>query len=126
MKIFYSKSKNGFFSPDVHGLGLPFDSVEISTDAHQALLSGQTADIQITSNASGYPVLAARPPVDGVTLAAVAHIKRNRLISDTDYMLLADYPIGAERLGVVKAYRQALRDITAQPRFPFAIDWPIF
>jgi hypothetical protein len=36
---------------------------------------------------------------------------RNQLISDTDYLLMIDYPISAEKLEEWKVYRQALRDL---------------
>lgn len=50
--------------------------------------------------------------------------KRDSLISDTDYLLCADYPISAEDLEAVKAYRQALRDVPQQEGFPFEVVWP--
>lgn len=50
--------------------------------------------------------------------------KRDSLISDTDYLLCADYPISAEDLKAVKAYRQALRDVPQQEGFPFEVVWP--
>lgn len=50
--------------------------------------------------------------------------KRDRLIADTDYLLCADYPISAEDLEAVKAYRQALRDVPQQEGFPYDVVWP--
>lgn len=50
--------------------------------------------------------------------------KRDSLISDTDYLLMDDYPISAEDLEAVKAYRQALRDVPQQEGFPFDVVWP--
>lgn len=50
--------------------------------------------------------------------------KRDSLIADTDYLLCADYPISAEDLEAVKAYRQALRDVPQQEGFPFEVVWP--
>ena len=37
---------------------------------------------------------------------------------------MADYPITAEELESVKAYRQALRDLPAQDGFPTDVAWP--
>lgn len=58
--------------------------------------------------------------------------ERDRRIAETDYLLAADYPISAEKLELVKAYRQALRDIPQQEGFPWsgeiddpAIPWPV-
>ena len=57
-------------------------------------------------------------------LAESIRSKRNQLIADTDHMLLPDYPITSEQLIAVKAYRQALRDITEQSGFPTNVIWP--
>ena len=50
--------------------------------------------------------------------------KRDRLIADTDYLLMNDYPISEEDLEVVKAYRTALRDVPQQEGFPYEVVWP--
>lgn len=52
-----------------------------------------------------------------------ARQKRDSLISQTDYLLMADYPISAEDLEAVKKYRQALRDVPQQKGFPKSISW---
>jgi len=46
--------------------------------------------------------------------------KRDRLLSDTDWMALSDNTITPEWA----SYRQSLRDITGQVGFPFAVEWP--
>ena len=46
--------------------------------------------------------------------------KRDRLLSDTDWMALSDVTMSAE----MTSYRQALRDITAQEGFPYSVIWP--
>ena len=46
--------------------------------------------------------------------------KRDRLLSDTDWMALSDNTMTLEWA----SYRQALRDITTQEGFPFSVDWP--
>ena len=55
---------------------------------------------------------------------AEVRAKRDYLISQTDYLLQPDYPISAEDLEKVKAYRQALRDIPEQEGFPDNVTWP--
>ena len=39
--------------------------------------------------------------------------KRNQILSDTDKYMLVDFPITPENLELIKQYRQALRDFTA-------------
>jgi hypothetical protein len=46
--------------------------------------------------------------------------KRDGLLSDTDWMALSDNTMSPEMV----AYRQALRDITAQAGFPYEVIWP--
>ena len=55
------------------------------------------------------------------SLAEAAKQKRNKLLSDTDYLVMPDYP--AKPAGI-EEYRQALRDITKQAGFPETIEWP--
>lgn len=55
---------------------------------------------------------------------AALRAKRDYLISKTDYLLTADYPISEEDLEAVKAYRQALRDVPQQAGFPDSVEWP--
>ena len=57
--------------------------------------------------------------------AAEAREKRNRLIAETDYLMMLDYPLSEEKRAAVAAYRQALRDVPAQSGFPRQIDWPV-
>ena len=49
---------------------------------------------------------------------------RDVKLSETDYLVVPDYPISEENLTEVKAYRQALRDITEQTGFPKDVIWP--
>jgi hypothetical protein len=46
--------------------------------------------------------------------------KRDRLLSDTDWMALSDNTMSTE----MATYRQALRDITSQEGFPYSVTWP--
>ena len=56
--------------------------------------------------------------------ARAVRMQRDALIAATDYLLMPDYPISAAQLAEVRAYRQALRDVPLQARFPQTIDWP--
>ena len=46
--------------------------------------------------------------------------QRDRLLSQTDWMALIDVTMEP----YWREYRQQLRDVTAQPGFPFAVEWP--
>lgn len=45
--------------------------------------------------------------------------KRDERLTATDKYLLPDYPISADDLTAIKAYRQALRDLPDQPGAPW-------
>ena len=54
---------------------------------------------------------------------------RDRKLAETDYLLAADYPITPDKLELVRAYRQALRDLPSHPDAPWdggdeATPWP--
>lgn len=61
------------------------------------------------------------PAPDPVALAAQARAKRDSLLSASDWTQLPDAPVDHAAWAT---YRQALRDITKQPDFPFNINWP--
>lgn len=59
---------------------------------------------------------------------AAIRFERDKRLSETDYMVMPDYPIEADKLETVKAYRQALRDLPAQEGAPWVdteIPWPV-
>lgn len=57
-------------------------------------------------------------------LAQRVRNRRNSLIFQSDFYVQPDYPSTPEGLEAVKAYRQALRDITEQKEFPRNVEWP--
>lgn len=57
-------------------------------------------------------------------LASIIRGNRDAKLSETDYLVVPDYPISEENLAEVKVYRQALRDITEQTGFPKDVIWP--
>lgn len=56
--------------------------------------------------------------------ADMVRMKRDSLISGTDYYILPDYPSTPDGIEAVKQYRQDLRDITLQSGFPRNVQWP--
>lgn len=53
--------------------------------------------------------------------AKAVRAERDRKLADTDWTALSDVTMSAE----MAAYRQALRDITAQEGFPHSVNWPV-
>ena len=50
--------------------------------------------------------------------------KRDRLLSETDWIVIKAYERNANIPAEWEMYRQALRDITAQEGFPHSVIWP--
>lgn len=57
-------------------------------------------------------------------LAQQIRAKRNSLLSQTDYLMMPDYPISDDKRKLIEEYRHALRDIPEQSGFPRNITWP--
>lgn len=57
-------------------------------------------------------------------LGAAARQTRDRLLAACDWTQAVDVPFSAAARAVWVAYRQALRDVTAQPGFPLQVLWP--
>lgn len=51
-------------------------------------------------------------------------VKRNQLLSETDWIVTMHTEFGTDIPVQWKTYRQALRDITAQETFPQSVVWP--
>ena len=74
------------------------------------------------SNVSECPEWRIKLEVDSVAIDV--RDKRNQLLSETDYLTNNDYPISEEARELVRAYRQALRDVPQQEGFPETVVWP--
>ena len=57
--------------------------------------------------------------------ASVIRQQRDDLLSETDYLMMPDYPMSELARENLKVYRQALRDVPEQPDFPNSVVWPI-
>jgi hypothetical protein len=62
------------------------------------------------------------PTITDAEQAAAIRDKRQRLLVNSDWTQLADSPADKAAWAI---YRQALRDISTQPGFPWAVDWPV-
>ena len=57
-------------------------------------------------------------------VAAEVRAQRARLIAESDWVVLPDVSMSDETKAAWISYRQALRDITTQPEFPFGTVFP--
>ena len=88
-----------------------------------ALWCNERGDCYIQKVSDGYQIVKIPEPTDA-ELAEDIRNKRDRLISDTDFYLMSDYPIDSKNFEDLKIYRQALRDIPQQSGFPKDVIWP--
>lgn len=58
------------------------------------------------------------------SIASEVREQRDAQLDASDYFVQPDYPAKPESSAAVISYRQALRDITAQPGFPREVVWP--
>lgn len=79
--MFYAKSTGGFYLPEVHGMAIPADAIEIKRAEYLAMLEGLSQGKRIVLDASGYPVLADPPAstLDELKAAKNADINAARL-----------------------------------------------
>lgn len=107
-----------------------FDSVE---DVVYPIPEGYTSDNEYAL-INGVVVKVGLPPTpnhdwDGekyvlnvAKVVAMLQAHRASLLLASDWTQLPDVPVATRQLWVT--YRQALRDVTDQPGYPFEIEWP--
>ena len=123
--IKYSRTTNSFYDT-VISTDLPFDVVDVTSARHAEIMRelserGKTLSADF---ATGEPIVvdAAQPSL--TELAALARQQRNRLLLDSDWVVLRSYETGVPVPKNWKTYRKALRDVPDQLGFPTNIIWP--
>lgn len=58
-------------------------------------------------------------------IAVLAKQQRQQLLQECDWTQLPDVPLTASKKQEWETYRQALRDISTQDKFPWRIAWPV-
>lgn len=126
MKYYFSASTNGFYRDDLHTSDkMPADAVEITEVEFATLIDGQATGEQVIGADDNFPALLNSPSLSPEELAEKNLVQRGELLFQSDWTQLPDAPLSVEVKGAWMVYRQALRDITEQPTFPYDIDWPI-
>lgn len=64
------------------------------------------------------------PDDDTEYVAEEVRSERNKLLSNTDYLVQPDYKLSKEEKKEVRDYRTELRDLTNQEGFPHNVVWP--
>lgn len=58
------------------------------------------------------------------TAATSVRAQRDKLLAETDWIVIMHTEKGTNIPAVWEIYRQSLRDITSQPGFPHDVTWP--
>lgn len=107
--MLYSFITRGFYSPEVHGSNIPADAVEITSEQHAELLSGQSGGLVITSGPDGRPVLQDPPPLTAEQLQAQANAEARAYLARTDWYVIRLQETGEPVPSDILAERAAAR-----------------
>ncbi|WP_460107453.1 tail fiber assembly protein [Pseudomonas sp. H1_F01] len=130
--IYSSKTTGLFYDSDLGG-GLPADAMEISSELHLHLLSGQMEGMVINFETEP-PSLVERPPLSKEQLAEIERSWRASQLSATDGVVARHRDesesgmattLAAEQYVALQAYRRQLRDWPQAGQFPLAEHRPI-
>lgn len=110
--MFYSKTTNGFYDPDIHTV-IPSDAVEITIQDHASLLAGQSEGQLIVPDAEGRPVLT-DPELPTITKAAALRID---LINRDSELAMVEITAGYPESEITSWDKQETeaRTVTADP-----------
>jgi hypothetical protein len=101
----YSPTTNGFYLPELHGDAIPPDAVEITAEAHVALMTAQSQGAVIQPDANGNPVAVfPDPPTAAEVLTsakAAAHAAVEAAVSAIRHAFVTDLP-GQEMIYLAK------------------------
>lgn len=123
MTILYSAATGGFYDTELHDT-LPADACEISAADHAQLLADQAEGLQIVAGVDGRPIAVDPPPPSAEQAMAAVRRERDRLLDESDFRAMPDYPLGAAARAAWSAYRQALRDLPQAIENVSEIQWP--
>ena len=96
---------------------VPFTATPHDSEEHGRTLYNQLNTIYSSQ------VTPCSPEERDAVFAEIARSDRNSRLSETDWTQNADVPQATKDLWA--PYRQALRDVPAQPGFPYDITWPV-
>lgn len=109
-KHIYYRENITEFEKDVEGETV----TEWSADEYTHKVS---ADTEVTPQ-----LIDAIKEADRIVTAKKIREERNKLLQDSDNQMVSDRPTDKEAWA---AYRQALRDLTEQPGFPYDVAFPV-
>lgn len=118
---YYSASKNGFYSSDIHGEeNIPDDCARLTEKEYQELVRGQSLNNIICADESGKPYLSPQNQ-DNILKPHQERLWRNSELFRADIELNRVQDSDTKTVGNVsewRAYRKELRGWPEHPNFP--------
>lgn len=124
-KLFFSKSTGGFYDSELHAPEqIPADAVEISREAHAALMAAQYSGKAITGDEEGNPVAIDPPGPSYVELLTARRKEAQAALEKSDITVLRCYENGKKVPKEWVAYRNSLRGIVSAEAVDLTADFP--
>lgn len=122
MKLYYQLDENGYIiGMSTHSFSLNNSNVSINTYDFPQDFNNETYNFyQLINNELFYS-----KEKELLKKAEDLRIKRDELLTASDWTQINDVPLTDELKTAWKNYRQLLRDIPQQPGFPNTVDFPI-
>lgn len=117
MTIYFSIKNDGFYNTDA-GVEIPEDAIEIDENQYNTFLNAMNNENKMLVLENNNLTLKPRP--SELTWDMIRS-KRNRLLNQSDYTQMPDWPGNKEAWA---NYRQELRDITKNSKTPESVVWP--
>ena len=118
MAYLYSPSTKGFYDTAMHYSTIPEDTIVLTTNEYSSIFETlQTKNKEIVVTEGKIALIDTKINLTWASVKA----KRNKLLSDSDYTQMPDWPGNKQ---VWADYRQALRDITETFDSPEKVVWP--
>ncbi|MDK3025590.1 phage tail assembly chaperone [Cupriavidus taiwanensis] len=103
---------------------IPAGAVPITEVERDAMFAAQTQGKLIQTGADGRPVVVDPPAPTDQQLENTARARRDKLLSDSDWVTFRAIETGQAVPADVAAYRQALRDLPSSVGWPREVVWP--
>ncbi|WP_164487452.1 phage tail assembly chaperone [Pseudomonas chlororaphis] len=128
--MYYSESTGGFYDAEIHNGNIPNDSVVLSKEEYEGLMSGQCSGLEIYfDKESGKPALRVRPAPTREELAISEKIWREDELLKTDSVVARhrdeaesgeETTLTAAQYQELQRYRKNLRNWPEMTGFPDA------
>ncbi|MFI0489776.1 MAG: DUF4376 domain-containing protein [Yersinia sp. (in: enterobacteria)] len=98
----YAKSTGGFYCAAIHGDSIPIDAVEITIEAHAALLDAEAEGKRIVADEYGYPIAIDPPQPVRTKESLIADVAAKRFNVETGGVIVTGRPIATDRDSVAQ------------------------